>query len=72
MAFPNFFERGEVVLNGIEVGSRQRQEEPRGPGRVEESLGEGAHLVALGLGIVLMHLTFHPREGLLARAQLPL
>ncbi len=60
------------MLNEIEVGRIRRQEKPRGRGRVQEGFGEGANLAALGLGMVLAHLTFHPRDGLLARVQLSL
>ena len=52
MVFPDIFERGEVMLNGIEVGRIRRQEEQRGPGHAEEGLGEGANLAAFGLGRV--------------------
>lgn len=32
MVFPVFFKGGEVLLNGVEVGSVRRQKEPRGTG----------------------------------------
>ena len=72
MVFPDIFERGEVMLNGIEVGRIRRQEEQRGPGHAEEGLGKGANLAAFGLGSVSAPMTFHPRESVFSRVQLSL
>lgn len=36
MVFPVFFEGGEVMLNGVEVGRVRRQEEQRGAGGGDE------------------------------------
>ena len=36
MVFPVFCESGEVLLNGVEVGSVRRQEEQRGAGGCDE------------------------------------
>ena len=58
--FPVALERGEVVLNGIEVRRIRRQEQQCGSRRVQELLGAGAfvergivhdhHVIAMQLG----------------------
>ena len=72
MVFPDFFERGEVMLDGIEVERIRRQEEQRGPRVSLRVTYEGANLAALGLGSESAPMTFHPRESVFSRVQLSL